>query len=236
MAKTTTAKDVLHRARIALNDANSTRWLLPELLMYLNDGLREIATNKPNAVSETAEIDLRQGTYQEHDFLALIRVTRNLATDANAPGGRTGGSTITPIERSVMDTSMPGWHDPTIYPNQKIVDHIIQDMADPQSFYVVPGNDGTGKIEAVIARLPTDIEADPVGSPTNLESYNVVVQLHDAYRPILLNYVLYRAYSKDAPQPGSAQRAQAYYNMFANSIGIKTQAETTANTDTTGAS
>lgn len=235
MAKTTKAKDILHRARIALNDADSTRWLLPELLIYLNDGLQEIALNKPNAVSETAEIALQQGTYQEHDFLALIRVTRNIANDAAAPGGRTGGSTITPIERSVLDTSMPGWHDPTIYPNQKIVDHVVQDMAEPQSFYVVPGNDGTGKIEAVIARLPDDIVA-PGASPTNLESYDVIVPLQDVYRPVLLNYVLYRAFSKDATTPGSAQRAQAYYQMFANSIGIKTQAESAANTDTTGVS
>lgn len=233
MAKTTTAKAIMHSARITLNDAGSVRWTLPELLIYINDGMREIALNKPNAVSETVEHPLSEGTYQEHDYLALIRVTRNLATLAASPQGRTGGSTVTPIERTVLDLSMPGWQDPTVYPNQKRVDHICQDMADPQSFYVVPGNDGTGVIEVLVAKLPVDIP-EPAAGQTNLDSYGAIVPLDDIYRTILLNYVLYRAYQKDAAEPGNAQRSQMYYQMFAAAVGIKTQTEAAANTDTTG--
>lgn len=233
MAMTMKVRDVMHRARITLNDAGSVRWPLPEMLVYINDGVREIAFAKPNAVSKTVEINLDQGTYQTHDYLALIRVTRNLTAGEAAPGGRVGGRVITPVERDVLDASMPGWQDPTKYPNAPQADHIAQDMADPQAFYVIPGNDGTGLIEAIVAELPTDIP-EPAAGQTNIETYSDVIQIHDVWRPVLLNYVLYRAFSKDATEPGNAQRAASYYNMFSGAVGQKSQTETIANTDTTG--
>lgn len=233
MAMTMQVKDVMRRARITLNDAGSVRWTLPEMLIYINDGVKEIAFAKPNAVSKTVEINLSQGTYQTHDYLALIRVTRNLTAGAEAAGGRVGGRVITPVERDVLDASMPGWQDPALYPNAPQADHIAQDMADPQAFYVIPGNDGTGLIEAIVAELPAEI-AEPAAGQTNIETYDDVIQLHNVWGPVLLNYVLFRAFSKDATEPGNAQRAASYYSMFAGSVGQKSQTETIANTDTTG--
>lgn len=233
MAMTKTVKDMMRSARITLNDSANVRWTLPELLIYINDGIREIAFAKPNAVSKTVEINLDQGTYQTHDFLALIRVTRNLTAGEAAPGGRAGGTGITAIERHVLDASMPGWQDPTVYPYAAQVDHIAQDMADPQAFYVVPGNDGSGLIEAIVAKLPAEIP-EPATGQTDINSYGDVIQLQDVWGPTLLNYVLYRAFSKDAVEPGNAQRSASYYSMFASALGLKTQVETVANVDTTG--
>lgn len=231
MAKTTKASDVLSRVAITLEDEDNTRWPLAELLLYLNDGLREIAIPKPNAVSETVEMALSAGTHQTHDYLALIRVIRNLATVDADPQGRTGGAMIYPVEREAVDASMPGWQDPNIMPFRKAVDNVMQDVADPQSFYVIPGNDGTGVIEAVVARLPADIPTP--AQATDINAYSAVIPLHDVWRTVLVNYVLYRAFAKDSADPANAARATNHYNLFAAAVGLKTQSEAVANTQTT---
>jgi aspartate/methionine/tyrosine aminotransferase len=42
----------------------------------------------------------------------------------------------------------------------------------------------------------------------------------------IMDFVLYRAYMKDAEYAGNAQRASTHYQLFANSIGQGSQAQT----------
>jgi len=44
------------------------------------------------------------------------------------------------------------------------------------------------------------------------------INLDDTYANPLLDYMLYRAYSKDAEQAGNAQRAMAHYQAMADAI------------------
>jgi DUF971 family protein len=62
-----------------------------------------------------------------------------------------------------------------------------------------------------------------------LGSYAVQIDIQDIYTSPILDYVLYRAYSKDASFAGSAQRAAAHYSQFANALGAKLQNEATRN-------
>lgn len=223
-----TAKEVLHRARITLNDANSVRWTLVELLLYLNDALREVAIYKPDAVSKTVEIALAEGTYQVHGHLHLIRVIRNI-TSAEGATPRIGGRAITPTERPILDATMPGWQDPNVLPFSATVDHVVQDVMDKDVFYVVPGNTGAGLIEAIVADIPDEI-AEPE-NPLSIDSYTAEIQIGPIYRAALVDYVLYRAFSKDGFDPANANRALAHYNQFASALGIKTQSDQRANLD-----
>ena len=108
-----TARDVLRRVTITLQDADAVRWTYPELLMWLNDGTREIALMKPNAVGVTINMPLVEGTKQEipDTAHALLKVVRNVNPETEA-----GLSVITPIVRQVLDQQMPGWHDSTVIP------------------------------------------------------------------------------------------------------------------------
>lgn len=222
-----TARDVFERAEIILQDAGATRWPYTEQLLWLNDAGREIVTLKPNANARTVELELEQGTKQSlaEAHHALISVTRNMT---GPEGARIGGRAITTAKRSVMDTLFPNWHDPAVMPQTVMVRHVIDDAMDQRTFYVVPGNTGAGVIEAVVSVIPATLELP--ASPDSLASYSALdVDLPAIYQNAVVDYVLFKAFSKDMALPGSAQRAVAHYSAFANALGVKAQAEVNQN-------
>lgn len=208
------AMDVMERVATTLQDEDSVRWPAAELHNYLNDGLREIVTLKPNALSTTVNLELVAGTKQvlPATYTVLSRVSRNM-TDAS-----TGSTAIRALDsRSIMDSMVPGWQDASIVPNAAKVVHVIHDMADPNVFYVVPGNDGNGMIEAVVGVLPTASPV-PASSPGSISSYTDDLDMPDIYMNALVDYLLFRAYSKDARIAGSSARAQAHYQLFRDGV------------------
>jgi len=224
------AKEIMQRASTILQDGGLVRWPLIELLKWLNDGVREIVNLKPNEVTEFVEIALDVGTLQTlaADHLNLWRVTRNLTAAGLAP--RVGKSAITPISADLMNAQMPGWQDPTVLAYSVDVNHVIQDMAAPREFYVVPGNTGFGVIEALVTVMPTDL-AEPA-NPLDIESYAALaVSVPDQFRAALVDYILVRAFSKDMAIAGNSQRAVQHQQLFDRALGIQrqTDAETTVN-------
>jgi hypothetical protein len=217
------AKDVMKRASTILQDEDAVRWTAPELHAYLNDGLREIVSIKPNALSKTVNLQLQTGTLQSlpTEYTVFSRVTRNMTTPT------TGGKAIRALaKREIMDSHMPSWQDPAVMPFAKSVVHVIHDLADPRSYYVVPGNDGTGLIEAVVGAMPQP-NAAPAGVTDQLEvdNYTNVVDMPDIYQNALIDYVLYRAYSKDSRMAGAAQRSEAHFTLFRTAVTNFSQAE-----------
>ena len=53
------------------------------------------------------------------------------------------------------------------------------------------------------------------------------IDLPDEWANPLLNYVLYRAYSKDAEFAGNAQLAASHLALFNNAAGIQLEASST---------
>ncbi len=230
---TITAKEVMIRASTILMDAGATRWTLPQLLRSLNDAVREIAVMKPNAVSAPVVIDMVRGTKQTLDptHIALIRVVRNVVADPIAGADWMGSTSITPVERPILDAQIPGWQNPAVMPYAKDVAHVVQDQADLRTFYVVPGNDGTGKIEIIAAVLPADIP-EPA-SNLSIDSYTAAVQVPDYLRSALVDYVLYRSFSVDAGIGDAANRAVSHYNAFTGALGARLGSEAMASLRTT---
>lgn len=230
---TFTAKDVLQPVVTTLQDSSNRRWSLDELRIYLNDGLREIALLKPSAVSESKRITLQEGTLQElPDGEYLLRVIRNI-TSADGAAIRTAGPAITTIDRSMLDMQFSNWHDSAVVPFSATVLHVMIDEENPRRYYVYPGNDGTGVIEAVVSTIPAPVSA--TATPTDIDTYgSKTVDIPDLYQSALRDYILSRAYEKDAAIPGAAQRAVAYRQAFNATIGAKQQVEmaNTINTDT----
>ncbi len=225
------ASEIMDRARRIVQDETSVRWPLGELRLWINDALREIVLQKPTAHSKTVVLSMEAGTYQSLPvaYLSLLRVTRNLKTgDAQQ---RQGLRAIRMVPREVLDTQHPDWHDPTVTLPSKIVKHVVFDQADPKSFYVFPGNDGTGFIEAVVSATPAQIATQV--DPENIALYAIALDIDDIYANVILDYVLYRAYMKDSQYAGNAQRAAAHYQQFANALGLKVQVEAVANPNVT---
>lgn len=223
-----TAQDVLSVAATALMDADHVRWPLTDLLSYLNDGVRTIVSVKPNANAQTVTLSLAAGTLQElpEGYTVLSRVSRNMVLGHDDIGGPVGGAAIRPVMgRALMDAFFPAWQsDEALF--HKTVKHVCYDEADLRRFYVIPGNDGTGKIEAVVGVMPATI-ATP-GSPTLITSYTATVGLPDKLRTPLTDFVLARAFGKDAMIPASEARAAKHMGQFTEAMAAITNAEKTS--------
>ena len=207
-----TAAQVMKSASTILQDDGSVRWTAPELRTYLNDGLRELVTIKPNAKTVTTTISLASGTKQElpDQYTILSRVVCNrIAGNSKA---------IRPLaKREIMDAQIPDWQSTNGLPFAAGVTHVIHDLSDPRTFYVVPGNNGTGQIEVVVGAIPTPVPV-PGSDVLAIESYTANVDAPDIYQNALMHYVLYAAFSKDAGIPGAGQRAAAHLELFRSGV------------------
>ena len=202
------AATVLKRASTILQDDDAVRWTPPELCAYLNDGLIELASIKPNAKTATVTLSLVAGTRQTLPaiYTMLCDVTRNVA----------GKAIRRLLNRTLMDAQIPGWQTTEVLPFAAQVSNVIRDLLDPRSFYVVPGNNGAGQVEAIVGQIPAPVPL-PVNS-MDMDAYTTPVDVPDIYQNALVDFVLYRAFSKDSGNPGAAQRAVAHFQQFTNAV------------------
>ena len=191
-----------------LRDLGNVRWTREELLNWLNDGQAAIVIHKPNACVVNEGLHLSQGTKQRIPAagVALVSVTRNLGADGNTPG-----RAVRLVDRAALDARRPGWHGDNAAAE---IRHYTFSDNDPHHFYVYPPADGTSHVEIVYSASPEPCESD--AEP---------IAIDDIYQGVLVNYILFRAYSKDADSPGNAQKALAYNNLVRSGLGLKAQAE-----------
>lgn len=217
-----TAAEIMTKAGRVLNDENAVRWTLPELLDWINEGVSAIVLAKPSASSQTAVLSLVAGTWQQigSSHLSLLRPVRNITSEGPP---RVGGRVIRVTEGATLDAQAPDWHSQT---QKKEVRQVVFDPSDPRSFYVYPPNDGTGKVEAIVSDLPATIAA--TGDASALASYATAIGLDDIYEVPLLDWVLWRAMSKD-DEGGSPAGAMAHYQAFALALGVKTKVDAAKN-------
>lgn len=197
------------RAGDLLQDVTNIRWTQDELLRWLNDGQREIVLQRPEASAVNASVLLVSGTKQTLPALGLrlLDLPRNMGV-----GGSTPGRAIRLVQREVLDAQLPDWHSSTA---SVPVKHFMFDERNPRNYYVYPPVPAspTAYAEAIYSTAPTDCT---LGGNLNLD---------DIYGNVILDYVLYRAYSKDAEYAANGQRAVAYYQVFASALGIKDAAD-----------
>lgn len=208
---TITVSSVLARCAVLLQDPTNIRWPQAELLEWLNDGQREIALYKPNAFVKNQSKHLSAGTKQSlpNDGVSLLDVVRNMGADGTTPG-----NAIRAVAREILDSQTPGWHASAAAVAAK---HFVYSVLDPKHFYVYPPNDGTGHVEIIYVAAPAD---------ATLQS---TITLDDIFVTALVNYVMYRAYSKDAEFAANAAAAQAYYQAFQGNLAGKAGAEAASN-------
>lgn len=215
-----TAQSIIQRAVAILQDTTSVRWPVDELVRGLNDGQREIVLYRPDSNTKVATGTLAAGTRQDLTTMTgvstsnpakLIDITRNMAATSAKKAVRL-------ISREILDAQTPGWHNST---SAVDVIHFMFDSRDPRAFYVYPPATALAQLEIIFAAYPTDV-ATPTGSDYTSVSGSIGVA--DIYGNALLDYILYRAYMKDSEYAGNAQRAQAHYAAFANSLGIELKA------------
>lgn len=232
---TLTASALITRVLTILMDGGAVRWTVPEINDCLNNALNDLAIHRPAAFSDTAVIALAQGTYQElpAGYSQMLRVVRNI-TSAAGVTPRVSGPIVSPIKRQTLDAQMPSWHDTNSVPFSATVSHVCFDELSPKTFYVFPGNDGTGQLEAVLAADPPVV---PQGSNAqDATTYTTTIPLSTIYQGPMIDAMLYYAYAKDMQLAGAAQRAVGHYNKFLAALGVRTQISMTETPNTQGMS
>lgn len=199
---TIAALSLITRAGILLQDVTNIRWPQVELLDWLNDGQREVALYKPNACVRNIDVTLASGTKQAipADGNSLVDIPRN-----------TGGNAIRITSREVLDAQVPDWH-LQAKANARVV-HYCYSEHDPKNFYVYPPSPGGNSVEIIYNASPVACVLDGL------------ISIDDIYSSALVDYMAYRAYSKDTEYAANAQNASNHYQVFISAIKGKVGAE-----------
>lgn len=207
---TVTAKTIIDKAATQLIDLTNVRWTRAELLSWLNDGMRQIVLIQPSASSTTSVVKLQAGTrqYLPDDGWLLLSVYRNMGTTGSTPG-----RAIRIISREILDGFNPNWNSDKASAE---VRNYIYTNQDQLAFYVYPPNTGTQYVELNYSAQPADLVAE-----------TQVIPIFDVFQSALVDYILYRACSKDAEYAPGLQLAQGYLSTFVAAIQGKTESEVT---------
>jgi hypothetical protein len=195
--------DVIERAQVILQDTTGTRWSEKELLEWLNDAQLAVVNRRPDTYVQNETFNCIAGTRQTipPTGLKLIRVLRN----------GTVGSPIRYIDMRILDDQVPDWH---VEVGTSDVKHFTADTLDPKTFYLYPAPVVGHAIQIVYSSAPATITA-----------VSDTITLDDSYLNPILDFMLYRAYSKDANYTQNASRASMHLDAFRIAIGDKTQAD-----------
>jgi len=215
--------DVIRRVEDVLQDSN-IRWPRTELQNWMNESYLAITLARPDANAKSGTFTCSAGTRQVltkatadggyPSALRLLDVTRNMASTSSY-------RVIRLVSRSVLDDQRPGWHAETGTVN---IQHFTFDPRQPKEFFVYPPATELAEVEVVYTDSPgshtlSESDLDPEGSNTE------VIKLDDIYTSPIIDWILYRAYSKDAEYGANEQRAQASYAAFNAAISTKNQVD-----------
>jgi len=206
---TVTVASILGRANTLLNDKTWTRWNKQELLDFYNDAAKAIVLMRPDAHTKNVEFSCSAGTKQSlpSDALRLIEVLRNAS-----------GKVIRYVPRKALDDSYPDWHRTNTATE---VTAYAYDDRDPKNFYLYPGPADAVSVDIVYSVAPqskTLTEVESTESPA-------VADLDDIYINPLIDFILYRAFSKDAEYAANSNRASGHYQAYLQQLGEKTQVD-----------
>lgn len=243
---TTLIRDIFYRTSSQLNDLSPqfTRWKQREMVDACNDGQRAIAKYIPSSSARVDAVKLVAGSKQSIErILAASIIPGDGSTPADVSGtyfqspirnmganGTTPGPVIRVIDREVLDTTTPNWHVASggTYGG---VRGVVFDPRFPKVFYAWPPVPA-----ATDWWIEQSMLADPVLIPHANEgvyawegSSTVNISIDDKYVDDLVNYIMARAFMKDAEWAANPAMAQNYTALFTGSINAQVTALTGVN-------
>lgn len=186
---TVAVNPLVARVGTVLNDAGNVRWTAAEVIDWFNEGGVLIVQKFPDACTKTVSLTLVAGAKQSNpaDCIEILDMRQNNA-----------GSAITPCDRASLDRFQPSW---MTTPTASTVTHWMDDPQ-PDTFYVYPAQSAT----------PATVIVTHSAVPATMAAGGNIT-LRDIYADKLVNYALYRAFSKDAEAGGDPNRAVAYFKL-----------------------
>lgn len=195
----TKVRSLLNRVAALLNDEEHIRWKEDELLEWLNDGQRAIAKGPATDVYVLrTNIEAVAGTVQSlpSDGLRLVDIIKNVS----------GGGAIHQSDYATVDVLSNSWR----AASAAAAENYFYDERNPTEFELYPPQSGGELIEVVYNAIPGDA------------TINGDVTINDMYADSLIDYVVYRGFSKDTEDSSpELARATAFYRAFLIGIGYK---------------
>ena len=211
----TSVADIINNAKVVLQEVADTgiRWTNPELVNWLNEFYQAAAQVKPDACSVNEQLELAAGTRQAipDNGLRLIEVVRNTGDDSD-------GSAVMLTSRQSLDRMRRRWH---ADPAEASIELYVFDDMDPRSFYVYPPAKQGAALEIIYSKVAEP--HDPSKSLETLKSEKF--RLNDALAPAATDYVLARAFAKDAEHSANLNRSQMHRNAYMQQLTGKIQSD-----------
>jgi hypothetical protein len=213
--------DLLSQAQTLLLDAAGNRWSLPELQIWLNAAYREIVNIRPDSNTSVATFTCAAGirqdlTIQFPGATELVEVVRNVASGSNHYA-------VIEVDRKSLDDQRRSW---PADPSSISIDNFMYDPRVPWQFLVYPPALSTAQLEVIYNSVPTPhtLTLVQLQNPATAET----IRLIDTYANPLLDYVMYRSFSKDSDDPSNEKRAAGHYQAMKDSLIGKTAGDNSA--------
>ena len=206
---TTKIVSMLDRAEIISQDKTSVRWPKSEWLTWYNDAILFVVNHRPDKATKTINFNCDITNSKQtlpNDALGLFTVLRNVAS----------GKPVRQLDRNQLDDQYSDWHLHT----DDNVDHYIFDQRDPKVFYIYPRPTTANHVlEIMYPYAPAAVII------SNFETDTQTIGVDDSFLNPILDFMLYRAYSKDADYAANGQRSMNHLTAAETSLGIKTKAD-----------
>lgn len=202
---TTAVNDIIDQAEEILQDTSNARWAAAELEDWLNEAQRVIANNVDDADILRADLTTAAGAEQDLSSLTrfgrVIDVVRIVSTNRALRRG----------DKAMLDSLRPTWRTDTETASTELW---FYDENEPNKIEVYPPVLVSEALDIVYSAVPA---AAAIGGN---------ITIGDQYSPAILEYMLYRAFSKDTEDVASdLGRAAVHFTTFSNLIGIKQVAD-----------
>ncbi|AGG58038.1 structural protein [Vibrio phage douglas 12A4] len=203
---TTTVAKIIQEVSFLANDEDQLRWPKEKLITYFNDAIKALVVRRPDCSIGDDEFICVAGTKQVGpvDMYRLIDIPMNI--DGPAIQG--------PYDRKILDDMDPSWRATT---GEVEVELFTYDERNPTTFGIYPGVAAGTKINIIYSKLPVEITVAQIDDVDNPATTGV----EELWDNALIDWMLYRCYSKDAEYSPNANRAMLHLNAFRTAIGDK---------------
>ncbi|MBL4866405.1 MAG: hypothetical protein JKY67_08520 [Pseudomonadales bacterium] len=187
-----------------LNDSKHIVWTQDQVRDWLVDAERVTIAARADAGAVTETVQLIPGTRQELPLggIKLLTVIRNMGS------GSVPGVAIRLVDRGIKDESDPNWH--TEAASAVIYEYTFDDRI-PAAYFVSP---------PALANTNIQIEYSKEPGPYDF-SENPDTTISDIYTPHMIEWALYRCFSRSDENTPDYVRSQAHYQRWGDMLRLK---------------
>ncbi|OWT55278.1 phage adaptor protein [Candidimonas nitroreducens] len=221
-----TTQSIIDRVQFITKDYSAVRWTMKEMSDWINDAQTQIAQLVPPSASQYMVLTLAEGARQ--DLRVIDPDTRwvrlmELLCNVNTTSGvdKPTGATIRLVSRPILDSAFPSWR--SVTPTARAVAEYAMDAGNEFVFDVNPPVVAGTKVYAQASVIPAPVAVLNSGK-TALDDPNELFGLPDGYDIAAVDYVVFRAFNKNANDQTYAAQASAHLQLFQAALGGQAKA------------